>query len=140
MKAYNELVRWKKYDSAGAFRTPEDRTAFMVRYLAVEDDLNVESMEIRSVVWPPVTAEQPIAAEVVIVASAYLLPSTVVEKVIIQQRWEFRDGRWMIVESDKELAPPVDDEPESGLTPERSPATEPDPGASGAAMTEPAGG
>ena len=44
-------------------------------------------------------------ADVVLVAEAYLLPSTVVEKMTIVQRWAQIDGAWILEESSRELVP-----------------------------------
>src|SRR5688572_9021496 len=83
VSAYNQFMRWKKYDGAQTFRLPEDQPDFMARYSQAEDDLHIESMETRSVTFPPVEKDAPMQAKVVVVAHAYLLPSTVLEKVVI---------------------------------------------------------
>lgn len=109
VKAYSQFIRWKKYDGAVAFRLPEEQAEFMARYSAAEDDLHVESIETRSVTFLPQEDNQPLQANVVVVAHAYLLPSTVLEKVLMQQTWEYREGRWVLLSSSRELAPPVDE-------------------------------
>ena len=105
--AYSELLRWGKVDGAASFHLPENQAAFVARYTAAEDDLHIESIEVRAVAFPPVQEDEPLAADVTLVAQAYLLPSTVVEKTVIVQRWEHRDGGWRIVRSSRELAPPL---------------------------------
>ena len=44
---------------------------------------------------------------VVLVAEAYLLPSTVVEKMTIVQRWAHIDGSWILEKSSRELVPEI---------------------------------
>ena len=105
---YHDLLRWKNVDGAARFRLEENRPEFLERYVAVEDDLKIDSIEVRSVVWQPVVEEEPLVAIVTVVAHAYLLPSTVLEKVIMQQRWEYRDAAWVLVTTSRELVPPVD--------------------------------
>ena len=46
-------------------------------------------------------------ADVVLVAEAYLLPSTVVEKITIVQHWARVDGAWVLKESSRDLLPGV---------------------------------
>jgi hypothetical protein len=105
LSAYHEFMRWKRFDQAAMFHPPELQSAFVARYAAVEDDLHIESMEMRSIAFAPEVEGQPPAAEIVVVAQAYLLPSTVLEKIVLQQRWENREGRWVMVQSSRELAP-----------------------------------
>jgi len=122
VKAYNTFLRWKKYDSATNFRATEDQAEFAARYLAAEDDLHVESIEVRSVAWPEVAEGEPPVAVVTVVALAYLLPSTIQKKIIMQQRWEYSGGRWLVVGSDRELVPKLEPPPEETPAP-----GEPDP-------------
>lgn len=128
VNAYNTFLRWKKYDSATAFRTPEDRADFAARYLAAEEDLSVDSIEVRSINVLEVAEGEPPTAEVVVVAHAYLLPSTVLEKIIMKQRWEQREGNWLLIESDRELVPPLDEPstpPKDRASPSPSPESSP---------------
>ncbi len=110
--AYHELLRWKKFDGAARFRLAEDQPQFMARYVTAEDDLSVDAIEIRQIAYPPVAEDEPLVAMVTVVAHAYLLPSTVLEKIIMLQRWENRGGSWVLLETSRELVPPVDMEPE----------------------------
>ncbi len=125
VKAYNTFLRWKKYDSATIFRAPEDQPGFAARYLAAEDDLHVESIDVRSIAWPEVAEGEPPVAVVTVVALAYLLPSTIQKKVIMQQRWEYRSGSWVVVSSDRELVPKL--EPETDETPTTDQQEPPEP-------------
>ncbi len=43
--------------------------------------------------------------DVFVAASAYLLPSNVVERITFTERWQQVDGAWRVVHVDRELAP-----------------------------------
>ena len=62
-------------------------------------------MEVRNVTSYTKDGNQ--VADVILVAEAYLLPSTVVEKVTIVQRWARVDGAWLLEESSRELVPEI---------------------------------
>jgi hypothetical protein len=101
---YNDALRWKRFEQAAAFIPADARAAFLERYLATEDRLQIESLEVRSVVSIP---EQDVPTfDVVVVASAYLLPSNVVERITLIERWQQRGGVWRMVHADHDLAPP----------------------------------
>ena len=110
LTTYHNLLRWKQFDGAARFRHQDDQSAFLARYLRAEDDLSIESLEVRSVHWNPIGGIP--GADVTVVGQAYLLPSTVLQKVVIQERWEVVNDRWVLMHSDKELlADPVLDSP-----------------------------
>ena len=103
VSAYNQNLRWKRFTSAASFIPKETRAEFLERYLDVEDDLHIQSMEVRNVT--SYTKDGNPQADVVLVAEAYLLPSTVVEKLTIIQHWAHLDGAWVLKESSRELVP-----------------------------------
>ncbi|MEZ4272752.1 MAG: hypothetical protein R3C68_15370 [Myxococcota bacterium] len=103
VNSYNELMRWKKFEQAAGYIPANKRADFLERYLAVEDDLFVESMEVRGITW--VTTEDNPVVDVNVIANAYLLPSTVLEKVVMRQRWEFRNGAWNLANNSREIVP-----------------------------------
>ncbi len=100
---YHDSLRWKRLTNASTFRVPEERSNFLARYLAVEDDLSIDTIEIRGVTFVP--DSDPPAADVVVTAQAYLLPSTVLHKHVITERWELRGEDWLLVDASVELAP-----------------------------------
>lgn len=103
VESYLNGLRWKRFHHSAAY-VPADRQAeFLERYLAAEDDLHIESAEIRGVVLQP--DEEFPTARVIVMAQAYLLPSMVLEKVIMVQTWQQRDGAWRLIETSRELAP-----------------------------------
>jgi len=100
---YNEGLRWKRLNNASAFVVPERRAAFMRRYLSREEDLHIESLEVRAVTKIDEAAVPTF--DVTVVAEAYLMPSTVLQKTVLTERWEQREGSWLLVASEPELVP-----------------------------------
>jgi hypothetical protein len=103
--SFNDHLRWKRFDSAAAFLPSDLKPDFLERYLSVEDDLHVESIEVRAV--SNESTEDIETAKVTVVAQSYLLPSNVLRKTIITETWELRGGRWTMAEMSRHLAPPL---------------------------------
>ena len=109
---YNQSIRWKRYNTAARFLAPEKRAKFLEQYLMVEDDLHVQSVEVRSVNSYEKEGER--RADVVLIAEAYLLPSTVVKKTTIVQTWRFQRGGWELIDPGTSLAKERTRDPSSG--------------------------
>lgn len=104
VSVYNDSLRWKRFQVAASFIPPEARAAFLDRYLASEERLQIESLEVKSVAVVP--GEKVPTFDVFVAASAYLLPSNVVERIVFTERWQQQEGAWRVVHVDRELAPP----------------------------------
>ena len=109
---YNQSIRWKRYNTAARFLAADKRADFLEQYLSVEDDLHVQSFEVRSVSTYEREGNQ--VADVILVAEAYLLPSTVVRKTTIVQTWQFQNGGWELVDPGTSLALGKAEESRSG--------------------------
>lgn len=103
VEGYHKALRWNRIQSAARYRVPEERGRFVARYTAAEDDLRIESIEVIAVNVLPNT--EPPQAEVVVSAKAYLLPSTILRKIIITEQWQQTGNAWMLTSTDRELAP-----------------------------------
>lgn len=101
VRGYNQSLRWKRFDRAAAFLPVKQRSAFLARYAAAEGDLHIDDIEVRDIQL--LLDEQPPAAEVLVVAHTYLLPSTVLTRTIQRQRWELEDDTWLLVSQDRSL-------------------------------------
>ncbi|MEL6546837.1 MAG: hypothetical protein AAFQ82_19580, partial [Myxococcota bacterium] len=88
VNSYHDNLRWKRINNASTYRLPDERAEFLARYLAVEDDLSIDAIEVRGVTFVP--NSEPLAADVVVTAEAYMLPSTVLKKHVITERWAHR--------------------------------------------------
>lgn len=106
--AYHDGLRWKRLTQASRFLPPKERSEWLARHLAVEEDLNIDSIEVRDVAFLP--DSEPLAATVVLTAEAYLLPSTVLRKHVITERWEQHGDAWRLTETSHEFAPELEDE------------------------------
>jgi len=103
VQEYNQNLRWKRFSSAASYLIPDERAGFLKRYLAAEDDLHIQSIEVRGV--SPAQSNDRKGADVTVVAESYLLPSTVVRRTTILQHWEQIGGTWRLIRSSQELAP-----------------------------------
>jgi hypothetical protein len=101
---YNEGLRWKRFAQAAQYVEETSRPDFLSRYLGSEDDLHIESLEVRAV--NPLSEAAVPTFLVTVAAESYRLPSTVLEKVIMVQRWEQRGEAWLLVSCEPELVPP----------------------------------
>jgi hypothetical protein len=101
---YNDSLRWKRFSDAAGYLVPEARQTFLRRYLAAESDLFIDSLEVRGIA--EVAAATP-TYDVTVVGEAYVLPSTVLSRVVMTQRWELGETGWRLATSDHELAPVV---------------------------------
>jgi hypothetical protein len=97
-KFYEDL-RWKRFDSA-AQHIPEDKQdTFLQHCLDTEDDLAIDNLEIRSVTLD----DKHKTAQVMLQAEYILLPSTVVQKRRLSQRWKKKSGAWYLEDDLKEF-------------------------------------
>ena len=100
---FNDHLRWKRFSQAAGYLLPGEKADFLARYLEFEDDLSVENINIRDVSM--LAGVSVPTAVVTVTAESYLLPSTVLEKQVITQRWEHIDKTWRVVERSAELVP-----------------------------------
>ncbi len=103
VSVYNDSLRWKRFQMAASFVPPAERAAFLDRYLASEERVQIESIEVKSVAAVP--GEKAPTYDVFVAASLYTLPSNVLERVVLTERWKLVDGGWKVVHVDRELAP-----------------------------------
>lgn len=100
---FNEDLRWKRFDGAAAYLEPKEQAAFLERYLRAEDNLYIESLEVRAVAAEAEGDTE--VARVTVVAQSYVLPSIDVQKTIMVQTWKLRDGSWRLVDMSQHLVP-----------------------------------
>lgn len=96
VKGFNENLRWERFDAAATFLPPAERSAFVRHYLELQEDLSIQSLEVRNV---QLNEQQDIPrAQVLVQAEYYLLPSTVVHQQTLTQEWEFNQGVWQLAD------------------------------------------
>src|SRR5688572_10632885 len=92
VQRYNDSLRWKRFSEAASYLPEELQADFLSQRLEDEDRLHIDLLEIRAVSVVP-NAEIP-TYEVTLRAEAYVLPSTVVERLVVRQRWERQGDAW----------------------------------------------
>jgi hypothetical protein len=92
---YNDGLRWKRFAEAASYLPPELRADFLADHLAKEDALHIDQIEVQAVSMVPDT-EVP-TFDVVLLAEAYVLPRTVLDRVVVKQRWQQSGPSWQLV-------------------------------------------
>jgi hypothetical protein len=88
---FSQRLRWQDYQGAARYLPVEARSAFLEQFVGQED--------LRFVAVEPVSADmgdQNQHAETLTVLEYYRLPSVVVRKYRLRQKWTFKDGVWQI--------------------------------------------
>ena len=98
---FNENLRWKRFDDAAKVMPQAEQAAFLQRSLADEELLAIHQLEIRALALD--TSKESPTAEVKVLVEYNLLPSTVVKKKLVTEKWEQRGRAWFIVEGGKVL-------------------------------------
>lgn len=90
---YNDDVRWGRYEKAAEALPAEDAARFLERARFVAEDLVMGDSEVLSVKFgnPSDTAVTEVKVE------WYGKRDTTVRSATIEQSWEFRAGRWVLV-------------------------------------------
>ncbi len=98
---FNDSLRWKRFNTAASYLPTAKQAEFLARYLAHEPDLHIDRLEVQSVSR---TDDTP-SYDVVVVAEAYLLPSTVLKRVVMVEHWQVDSDRWRLLSTTGELIP-----------------------------------
>jgi len=127
VREWNADVRWARYETAAAAMEPEEGRAFLKRVDQVEKDLIIADFEIINIkVGEPTTK-----ATVIVRFEWYSQSRPVISSSVIEQRWEWKGGVWMVQEQKRLRGerfalvpePPTDVTPKA--TPEQAPTTPP---------------
>jgi len=92
-RMWNDDFRWARWDIVGQSLTPEENTLFQERKNLVGNDLVLADYEVTSVRFA--TGSQTATVEVSL--EWYRKTDPTVRQATLQQRWEQRAGRWMMV-------------------------------------------
>jgi hypothetical protein len=90
---WNDEFRWGRWDSVGQSMTPKENALFQERRHLVEDDLMLVDYEVTAIHF----LEQSRAATVDVILEWYRKTDPNVRHASLQQRWEHRGGRWMMI-------------------------------------------
>jgi hypothetical protein len=91
-RTFNDDLRWARYDQLSASLPREEAQLFMARANAVADDLVMADYEVTAINFAPGSE----AATVAVQLQWYDRRASVLHSTNLEQRWEFRDGRWLV--------------------------------------------
>jgi len=127
-RMFNDDFRWGRWDILGQSMTPEENALFQARKNLVDTDLVIVDYEVTAVKF----IEKSEAATVDVKLEWYRKSDPSVRQATLQQRWELRAGRWMMIKQRRArgdrfpLVPEPATEkndPDKAVPPEPRPAT-----------------
>ncbi|OGP60227.1 MAG: hypothetical protein A2V67_18715 [Deltaproteobacteria bacterium RBG_13_61_14] len=89
---YNDLYRWREYDSAANYLLPSVRRDFLAVIDSYRHDLNVEDYVIKDIHLD----EEGRNATVVVARSFFKMPSVSLQQEEITQHWVRAVGEWYL--------------------------------------------
>ncbi len=92
-RMWNDDFRWGRWDIVGQSMTPDENELFQERRREVDEDLVIVDYEVTSVRF----LQQSQAATVEVNLEWYRKTDPSVRRAALQQRWEHRNGRWMMI-------------------------------------------
>lgn len=92
-RMWNDDFRWARWDIVGQSLTPEENALFQERKNLVGNDLVIADYEVTSVRF----AQGSQSATVEVSLEWYRKSDPTVRQATLQQRWEQRAGRWMMI-------------------------------------------
>ena len=92
-RMFNDDFRWGRWDILGQSMTPEENALFQERKNLVDDNLVLADYEVTSIKF----LQSSQAATVDVKLEWYKKNDPIVRQATLQQRWEFRGGRWMMI-------------------------------------------
>jgi hypothetical protein len=92
-RIFNDDFRWGRWEMLGQSMTPEENALFQARKNLVDTDLVIVDYEITSVRF----LQNSEAAVVDVHIEWYKKSDPSVRLVTLQQRWELRNGHWMMM-------------------------------------------
>jgi hypothetical protein len=92
-RMFNDDLRWARWDQAGSSMPVEDRQLLLERVDLVGNDLVMCDYEVKSVHFDPNSS----GATVAVTIEWYSKTDPNLRNTTIEQRWETRDGRWLMI-------------------------------------------
>jgi hypothetical protein len=121
-RMWNDDFRWGRWDVLGQSMTSEENALFQERRRLVEADLVMADYEVTAVKF----IENSEAATVEARIEWYTKSEPSVRQTSLQQRWERRAGRWMMIKQRRVGGDRFPLVPEPASEPAAPPATAPD--------------
>jgi len=92
-RGFNDDLRWARYDQMNLSLPPEEAALLNARAAALGDDMVIADYEVTSITF----AQGSEAATVVVKFDWYSKRFNIVKNSTVEQRWEQKDGRWLVV-------------------------------------------
>jgi len=92
-RMFSDDFRWGRWDILGQSMTPEENALSQARKNLVDTDLAIVDYEVTAVKFMPGSE----AATVDVKLEWYKKSDPTVRQATLQQRWELRNGRWMMI-------------------------------------------
>jgi hypothetical protein len=92
-RMFNDDFRWGRWEVLGQSMTPEENILFQARKNLVDTDLVIVDYEVVGVHF----MDRSEAATVDVKLEWYKKSDPSVRQATLQQRWELRGGRWMMI-------------------------------------------
>jgi len=100
-REFNDDVRWSRFEQAGAKIPPEKRQAFIERHRALEDELEIADYELAGVDVDK--SDKKMTRATARVEFTWTMKRRgLLEKTVIKQSWEDRDGGWVVVKEERQ--------------------------------------
>jgi hypothetical protein len=91
-RQFNDDFRWGRYETLSASLPHDEAQLFMERANAVGDDLVLADYEVNSINF----GKDSEVAKVNVSLQWYSRRDPIVHSTVLEQRWELRDGRWLV--------------------------------------------
>jgi hypothetical protein len=92
-RMFNDDLRWARWDQMASSMPAEDKRLFLARVDLVGPDLVICDFEVKSVHF----ATGSSAATVTVYVEWYIKSDPSLRNATLEQHWESRDGRWMMI-------------------------------------------
>jgi hypothetical protein len=122
VREWNADVRWARYENAAASLPPDEAKSFLKRVDQVEKDLIIADFEVVNIK----VGEPSTKATVIVRFEWYSQSRPIVSSSVIEQRWEFIGGVWMVQDQKRlrgerfALVPEVASDEAPKATPEKT--------------------
>ena len=102
-REYNQDVRWGRYDKAAKHVPVDTRQRFIDKHANLEEDLDIEDFEMSGIEVDK--TKKTATARVEYTWS--LKTRGIVEKTTTRQKWERRDGEWVLAAEERVKGAPL---------------------------------
>lgn len=120
-RMFNDDFRWGRWEVLGQSMTPEENALFQARKNMVDDDLVIFDYEVTAIRF----IQKSEAAMVDVKLEWYKKSDPSVRMATLQQRWESRAGRWIMIKQRRIRGDRFPLVPEPASEPETPPAARP---------------